>query len=127
MSTTAISFFDKEENQTILRRFALILGSIPAIEPPAPDVIPPLKQFFNILVSNTSAFDQHCSANIEWIGQQFIARLIGFPDTKPEKRTVVLVSIFTLAYRFLCELEFSQPGDLSFELQAIKSFVDENL
>lgn len=127
MSTTATSFFSKEENQAILRRFALTIESIPEIELPAPAVIAPLKHFFHILVSNTGAFDQHCATNIEWIGQRFIGELSTFSETKPENRADVLISIFTSAYRFLCELEFSQPGELSFELRGIKSFVEENL
>lgn len=127
MSTTAISFFSKEENQALLKRFALALESIPAIEPPTPDVIAPLKRFIQILANHTSAFDQHCTANIEWIGEQFIGELKMFPKTKPEDLPNVLISIFTSAYRFLCELEFSQPGDLSFELRSVKTFVEENL
>lgn len=127
MSTTAISFFSKEENQAILRRFGLALQSVQAIEPSAPDVREPLKEFFSILVQNTNAFDQHCTANIEWIGKRFLGQLVSFSETKLENQTSALVSIFTSAYRFLCELEFSQPDDLSFELRSIKTFVDENL
>ena len=46
---------------------------------------------------------------------------------KPENQSGLLISIFTSAYRFLCELDFSQPGELSFELRAIRNFVEENL
>ena len=127
MSTTAVSFFSKEENQAVLRRFSLALESVRTIEPSAPDVLVPLRQFFKILIPNTNAFDQHCAVNIEWIGQPFIGELIAFSETKLENQTNALLSIFISAYRFLCELEFSQPGDLSFELRNIKNFVDENL
>lgn len=127
MSTTAASFFSKEENQAILRRFAVVLKSIQTIEPPAPDVLPPLKQFFKILIANTDAFDQHCATNIEWIGQSFIEQLTEFSETKLGDQVDSLTSIFTMAYRFLCELDFSQPNDLSFELRAIRNFVEENL
>lgn len=126
MSTTAVSFFGTEENQAVIRRCNLALSSTPPLEPPDPNVVPPLSNFFRILVVNTDAFDQHCAANIEWIGQHFLSELINFTEAKAEKRGAILVSIFTLAYRFLCELEFSQPGDLSFELRGIKAFVDEN-
>ena len=127
MNTTAARFFSKEENQAILRRFAVALESVQTNEPPAPNVLAPLKQFFKILIENTNAFDQHCATNIEWIGQRFIEQLTEFPETKPENQSGLLISIFTSAYRFLCELDFSQPGDLSFELRAVKNFVEENL
>lgn len=127
MNTTATGFFSKEENQSILRRFVLALESTQEIAPPAPNVTEPLKVFFRILVANTEFFDQHCGTNIEWIGQQFIGQLTEFPSTTAEKRTSLLISIFTSAYRFLCELDFSQPGDLSFELRSIRNFVEENL
>lgn len=84
MSTTAASFFSKEKNQAILRRFALALESVQTTEPSAPDVLAPLRQFFKILIPNTNAFDQHCTANIEWIGQRFIEDLIAFSETKLE-------------------------------------------
>lgn len=127
MSTTATSFFSKEENLSVLRRFDLVLASTPPSELPAPNVVPPLSNFFRILIANTDAFDQHCATNIEWIGQHFLSQLVNFTEAKPEKRSAILLSIFTLAYRLLCELEFSQPGDLSFELRGVKTFVDENL
>lgn len=127
MNTTDVSFFSTEENQAILRRFALTLESVQEIEPPAPDVSKPLKTFFKILIANTAAFDQLCNTNIEWIGRQFIEQLVEFSATKPEKKSDLLNLIFTMAYRFLCELDFSQQGDLSFELRAIRNFVEENL
>lgn len=126
MSTTSVSFFSKEENQAILRRFALALESVQEIEPTAPNVLKPLKVFFKILIANTNTFDQHCATNIEWIGQQFIGSLVEF-SVAPDNKSDRLVTIFTMAYRFVCELDFSQAGDLSFELRTILSFVDENL
>lgn len=127
MSTTAASFFSNEDNQIVLRRFALVLESVPAIEPPMPNVIGPLKTFFRILIANTSTFDQHCTVNIEWIGQRFIEQLAEFSQAKYEKKPESLIYIFSFAYRFLCELDFSQPEDLSFELRGVKNFVEENL
>jgi hypothetical protein len=69
MTTIAASFFSTEENKATLRQFAFALESTPSVEPPAPNVVAPLTLFFNVLTSNTGAFDQHCSANIKWIGQ----------------------------------------------------------
>ncbi len=84
MSTTATSFFSKEENQAVLRRFSEALNSIQKIDPPMPNVLAPLKLFFKILIINTNIFDQHCTANIEWIGKQFIEQLIEFSEKKIE-------------------------------------------
>lgn len=127
MTTTADSFFSKEDNQAILRGFQMTLESIPPIASPAPNVIPALKHFIRPLVSHANVFDAHCQTNIGWVGKQFMGRLIEFPKTNVEQRTTALMEIFTLSYRFLCELEFSQPGELAFELRDIKTFVDENL
>lgn len=127
MSTTAASFFGKEQNQAILRRFAVALESIPTTEHPVPNLLAPLKQFFRILIANTNAFDQHCATNIEWIGQRFIGQLAEFSEANLENQSDRLISIFTQAYRFLCELDLSQPDDLSFELRVVRNFVEENL
>lgn len=127
MNTTAASFFSKEENQAIFRRFVVALESVQADEATSPNVLVPLKQFFRTLTSNTNVFDQHCATNIEWIGQHFIEQLDEFTGAKLENRRGLLISIFVMAYRFLCELDFSQPNDLSFELRTIRNFVDENL
>lgn len=132
MSTAAASFFSKEENQAILRRFAVTLESVHSVEPVAQSVLAPLKQFFNILISNTNSFDEYCIANIEWIGSRFISQLRDFSERdfsekKSEFQSESLILIFVMAYRFICELDFSQPDDLSYELRTIRTFVEENL
>lgn len=127
MSTTSKSFFSTQVNQAILRRFELALESFPNSATLKPNIIPSLKLFFGILISNAEAFDQHCSANIQWIGNNFINELTNFSEIKLESKNELLISIFTSSYRFICELEFSQPDDLSFELRSIKKFVDDNL
>jgi len=127
MSTAAASFFSKEENQAILRRFAVTLESVHSVEPVAQSVLAPLKQFSNILISNTNSFDEYCIANIEWIGPRFISQLRDFSEKKSEFQSESLILIFVMAYRFICELDFSQPDDLSYELRTIRTFVEENL
>jgi len=127
MGTVRVGFFDTEQSQLVLRRFVLALESVPESTLPIPRLKPLLQQFFRVLISNTAAFDEYCSANIEWIGRSFLDQLTAFPDTDVEKKPDALEHIFVLAYRFLCELEFTQSGDLSFELSGIKTFVIENL
>lgn len=127
MTTTSTAFFATEQNSAAIRNFQATLRSLQPLEDPKPEVIHPLTRFFGILSQNLAAFDEHCPGNIEWLGKRYIGQLISFVEDRSEKQHEQLMDIFTTSYRFLCELEFSQPGDLSFELRGIKTFVDENL
>lgn len=127
MTTTSNTFFSIEQNAAVIRNFATVLPTIPPLEPPHPEVVKPLTTFFVILSQNLAAFDEYCPANIEWLGQRFVDQLSAFMKEVPQKRGQILVDIFTISYRFLCELEFSQPGELSFELRGVKNFAHENL
>jgi hypothetical protein len=127
MSTTSNAFFASEQNAAIVRSFATVLRTIPPLEPPHPEVVQPLITFFSVLTQHLAAFDEHCPVNIEWLGQRFIGKLVSFSEDRSQKQHELLIDIFTTSYRFLCELEFSQPGDLSFELRGVKNFVHENL
>jgi hypothetical protein len=127
MSTTSTAFFASEQNSAAIRNFQATLRSLQPLDEPNPEVVRPLTTFFGIFCQNLPAFDEHCPANIEWLGKRYIGQLIHFVEERSEKPNEQLLDIFTTSYRLLCELEFSQPGDLSFELRGIKSFVDENL
>lgn len=127
MSTISTAFFATEQNSAAIRSFHAVLHSIQPLDEPNPEVVRPLKSFFKVLGQNLSAFDEHCPANIEWSGKRFIGQLIDFVEEKSEKQDEKLLDIFTTSYRLLCELEFSQPGELSFDLRGIKNFVDDNL
>ena len=127
MNTTSNTFFASEPNAAIVRNFATVLRTLPPLEPPHPEVVNPLAVFFSVLSQNLNAFDEHCPANTEWLGQRFIGQLTSFMGERSPKQDELLIDIFTTSYRFLCELEFSQPGDLSHELRGVKSFAHENL
>ena len=127
MTTTSNPFFSTEQNSAAIRNFHATLRSIRPLEEPYPEVVGPLVTFFGILENNLSVFDEHCPGNIEWLGKRYIGQLIDFVEDRLGKQSDKLIDIFTTSYRFLCELEFSQPGDLSFELRGIMRFVDENL
>lgn len=79
------------------------------------------------MISNPDKFDEFCSVNIEWIGKHFIGELSNMLNAPAEMRLTAALSAFTSAYRFLCELEFTQPGDASFEVRKIMNFVHENI
>jgi hypothetical protein len=127
MSTTSNTFFASETNAAVIRNFAVVLRKLPPLALPQPEVVEPLVLFFGIFSQHLAAFDENCPANIEWLGQRYIGQLNAFVEQRSEKSDEQLIDIFTSSYRFLCELEFSQPGDLSFDLQHIKTFVDQNL
>lgn len=127
MSATVASFFSREDNLIILKRFILTLESVQEVEPPTPSVLKPLKSFFKILINNANSFDEHCTVNIEWIGKDFIGALSEFSKERHSNVSSILAAIFTMAYRFLCEFELSQAEELSFELRAVKNFAEENL
>lgn len=119
-------FFCKEENQVILNRFLVRLQSFQYVQSPNPDVIGQLKIFFSILIQKSFIFDKYCTANIEWIGNQFIDSIKKCDLTDPESDFYYISTIFTMSYRFVCELEFSNQDGLIFELSNIKNFVLQN-
>ncbi|HEX7864694.1 MAG TPA: hypothetical protein VF555_07075 [Variovorax sp.] len=127
VSTTATSFFAIERNAIAVRNFAAAIRTHPELAAPSPEVVVPLRTFFGVLSANFAAFDEHCTGNIEWLGERFIGQLVSFVEERSEKPDERLIDVFVYAFRFLCELEFSQPGDLSFELRGVKRFAEENL
>lgn len=126
MSSTITEFFSKDENLSVLKRFHLELESTHELPAPSPSVVAPLKQLIRAIMLNTRAFDLNCAANINWIGMHFISQIEAYSQFEEDKKPVLLASIFVSAYRFLCELDFSQPGDLSFELGGVKKFALDN-
>jgi hypothetical protein len=127
MTTTTTAFFATEQNSAVIRNFQSRLKSMSPLAPPNPEVVRPLSAFFTVLSANLAYFDEHCPANIEWLGRQYINELTIVLEERSSAPDEKLIDIFTSSYRLLCEIEFSQPGDLSFELRGIKNFVDENL
>lgn len=125
MSTDSIKpFFANESNRNTLRS---LLSKLPvSSHQKTPDLLPHLKQILQVIVNNSAHFDQKCQTNIKWIGAAFISRAQNYEEEGKDAEQQ-LSDIFAWAYRFLCELEFSMPEDLSLELRLVKSFVDENI
>jgi len=78
------------------------------------------------MTNNASEYDENCQSNISWIGNNFLSSLANFAN-KNEDAWLQIAPIFTMAYRFLCELEFSITNDLNHRLGRIKPAVDDNL
>jgi hypothetical protein len=119
-------FFSTPENLEALRLFSRTLRSY-ASGSDTSQVAKSLLQIVELMISNAARFDEYCTANIEWIGDHFMREVREFPELADEKRLAAITSTFTSAFRFLCELEFTQPADPSFEVRRIGNFVDENL
>lgn len=121
------NFFASDENQKNLKQFLAKLAKIEESEERGKNkIISSLRLIIESILNNLSEYDENCQSNIGWIGNNFISSLISFnakqADVWPE-----INSIFTSAYRFLCELEFVIANDLNPDLSRVKRTVDENL
>ena len=126
MTPTVELFFQLDANASALRRLASALPTKRETSDDSTEVSGCLRQIIQILLSNAEKFDECCQVNIKWIGSAFISSAENYkPDSKDAKTQ--RIDLFTSAYRFLCELEFTMPESLSLELRGVKNFVDENL
>lgn len=90
------------------------------------EIISSLRLIIESILNNSSDYDENCQSNIGWIGNNFITSLIDFNEKNPDV-WVQIEPIFSSAYRFICELEFSISNDLNHDLSQIKQTVDYNL
>lgn len=127
MEDLKFQFFSKEENLFPLKQFLMKIETINYVHPLYPDVIGQLKVIFAIIINNASTFDKYCSVNIEWIGRRFIEEVKRTSALNLESSYDSVLSIFSVSYRFICELEFSHPDDLNTDLRIVKNFVEQNL
>lgn len=123
------AFFDDPDNLRELARFRDLLKLISLEDRPEPDVVDPLSTIIVAMIRSRADFDKNCRINIAWIGGQFISRISGFERTSANERKHALHSIFTMAYRFVKEFEFSLATgyELGPELTRVRSFVFDNL
>lgn len=119
------SYFSDSTNNALLRKLLVALRTESEDKPEG--LIRALTQIINLMISNPDKFDEFASVNIEWIGQNFIQEISNYLNGPTGNRNHDTQSIFTSAYRFLCELEFTQPGNPSIEVLSVINFVHENL
>lgn len=128
MPTEQPTFFAIEDNLAALRQ---LLTALPENAKQSGQPIlcaPHLRQIVQVIVKNAGSFDELCQSNIKWIGEKFISSARNLEkNSESEFSSESVAELFSMAYRFLCEIEFSMPGDLSLELRSVKKFVDENL
>lgn len=119
-------FFSTPESLESLRIYSRSLRSS-SHELPTARIAQTLLKIIELMIANAPRFDEYCTSNIEWIGSSFMREVREFPELPHDKQPAAIASSFTSAFRFLCELEFTQPGDPSHEVRRIGTFVDENL
>jgi hypothetical protein len=128
MSTeSTTSLFATPSKTALLRRLALELKVLPAESVEPIGILDNLKQIIDLMIANPTKFDDFASVNSEWIGGHFFSEMESYFNAPEEKRHGIIRSIFTSAYRFLCELEFTQPAEPSFEVRKVMNFVHENI
>lgn len=120
-------FFTHPSNLLQLRKLAQELRALPDGTVSPDGLVHNIAQILDLMISNAEKFDKFCVTNIEWIGNSFLSEVSGYSEQPNDRREAALRSIFTSAYRFICELDFAQPADPSFELRRIMSFVHDNL
>ncbi len=120
------SFFSTPESLESLQIFSRTLRS-GSQELPSGRIAQALLKIIELIIANALKFDECCTSNIEWIGPNFMREVREFPELPTDKQPAAIASAFTSAFRFLCELEFTQPGDPSPEVRSIGKFVDGNL
>ncbi|GKT02173.1 hypothetical protein AVKW3434_22310 [Acidovorax sp. SUPP3434] len=120
-------FFSDPKNIDDLQLFLRELDWVGAnsIEPEG--LVNHLKSIIKLIISKPKDFDESAVSNIEWIGRDFMNLVAEFRRIPEEEKEEQLNSLFTSGYGFLCELQFVQGGDLSFELRQVTNFVHDNL
>jgi len=124
-----VKFFSSEENLNVIRQFHAGLHFVETPDASGKSdqfVTLGLKEILYSIQSNAKEYDERCQANIKWIGKEFISALRNYSENKKEGKDK-LRSIFVMAYRFLCELDFSMPGDLNMDLGRIILQINDHL
>jgi hypothetical protein len=126
MEAGHIPFFTVDENRAAMRGLLL---NLPPPSTPTDGEVPfafRIRKVVEVLLADAQNADQSCQLNIKWIGSTFLSEVKSYPPDV-DRSAEQLAKIFTSLYRFLCELHFSMPGGLGFDLNKAKGFVDENL
>jgi len=119
-------FFAAPENLEALRLYSRALRGVTIASGSTP-IAKQLLAIIELMIANADRFDEYCTANIEWIGDTFMRHVREFPSQPEDRKPEEIASMFTSAFRFLCELEFAQPADPSLDVRRIGTFVDNNL
>ena len=116
-------FFSINSNTNLLKDFS---SSIKRYQSESNDsaIANCLGQMVDLMARNASLFDQLCTCNIDWIGDYFLRQARDFPEMNFSDKSREIITAFTSAYRFICELEFNIPGGERSEITSINRVVD---
>jgi hypothetical protein len=119
-------FFANESNLNILRKFSSQLSGDSSANDL--DLVQPLQRLLHCMVNTPSDFDKCCTFNINQVGSDFLSLTRDY-DPKRDDIAQQQQTIFAMAYRFLCELEFSTQENqrLDIDLRMVMDFVDTNI
>ena len=129
MSQEIKSYFTLSENIKLFRVLKKQLEEVDIDDSNLVIVARDLATITKFILQDGQFFDEHCQTNIEWIGDGFTSQIRQFIESKTtdaekaENLDGTIKDIFTSAYRFLCEAEFSTPNSLNRELSQIKNHV----
>lgn len=126
--STEQPFFTEPNNVSALNRLQGLLRGIRELAQPefSNEVKEQLSEVLRYMIGSPKEFDNYTRHNQAWIGKRFFEQIRNFNPEEPDASEGV-IDIFCMSFRFLCELEFMMPGELTFDLSAVKSFVDRNL
>lgn len=127
MTDNIKNYFQLSENANVFRNLLNNLPSKRAESDQGLDVSPFLRQILKIILNNQKQFDECCQSNIKWIGSSFVSAASSYEPSSNNDSDSQRLELFCYAYRFLRELEFSMPESLSFELESVKNFVNNNI
>jgi hypothetical protein len=113
-------FFSKPANRAIIGRCRQAIDRIPYSIPNDADIRIPLKVMLGGMESTPETFDHYCPMNLRIFGERFI--VVADQIALNPEQTDNFEFIVGVAYRFLCELEISHPGEIDFELRSVRTF-----
>ncbi len=126
-------FFIEHRTSEVLRDAIAKLTRHHADDASQKKLIEHLTPVLRMMLNNAAAFDEHCSQNIEWIGGYFLQELANLQSPEPNAHqdqndafNYSLERIFSTTFRFVKELQFSVPGELSIELNRFVNYANDH-
>ncbi|WP_349735966.1 hypothetical protein [Pseudomonas jessenii] len=117
-------FFGKEENAKVLAGFLLKAGAAHVDDEARAKRLSLSREIVGYIYKKPEGWDDRCSFNIKYIGDQFIQWLSDFDPKKPAD----IDNIYSMSYRFLCEFDFlvGAGKELSMELRRIRNQIEHD-